>query len=75
VEIELDRQTGLLRERGKYEALAPTPETATGSASEYALRESIARTPLVIEALGPEDPTVIRPIGERAVTEQPSRPA
>jgi len=75
VEVEINLQSGVLRERGQPLTLVPPARAPIPS--DYTLKieqADIARAPLVIEPLVPERPQVIRPLGEEPVKEKPEKP-
>ena len=63
IEVEVDRQSGILRERGQYEPLAPAERTAVPMIRDFTLkieRSDIARAKIIVEPLAPDRPEAIR---------------
>jgi hypothetical protein len=72
IEVELNSQTGHVREYGRVEPLR-IPEGA-GVMRDHSLkieRDEITRVPMAVEPFAPDRPTAIRPLGNRPVSEPP----
>jgi hypothetical protein len=69
--LEVDRQTGYFRERGKFDTLVSPSKMERRQLSDYTLRSDIARPRAMMEPLLPERPTTIKPILERPPEDRP----
>lgn len=77
ITIEIDRQSGLVRERGKAEALLPARgavPTIQGYKPMFD-RAEIARAKLIVEPLPADRPETIRPLNDRPDVEKAPEPA
>jgi hypothetical protein len=74
IEVEVDSQTGHIRETGRAEPLQVPEGAGPGVMRDHALkieRDEIARVPMTVEPFAPDRPTAIRPLGDRPVSEPP----
>jgi hypothetical protein len=71
MEVEIDQQSGVLREHGQALALGAAGRSPVlrDPASTFS-REDIARTPVPIEPFAVERPEAIRPLGDQPLTRE-----